>query len=66
MAMDLRSDNRWYRIDPALRVHGNVVRHMGALPLGEVVSPIEMIRASNARPVVKLAFEFLPLTRPPC
>ena len=41
---------------------GDVVRHMRALPHGEVASAIETVRASRARPVVKLAFEFLVLT----
>ena len=41
---------------------GDVVRHMRALPHGQVASAIETVRASRARPVVKLAFEFLVLT----
>ena len=32
-----------------------VARHMRALPHGEVSSAIETVRASRARPVVKLA-----------
>lgn len=38
------------------------VRHMRALPHGEVSSAIETVRVSRARPAVKLAFEFLVLT----
>ena len=39
-----------------------VARHMRALSHGEVSSAIETVRASRARPVVKLTFEFLVLT----
>ena len=60
--MDLRPDNPCDRIGPVLGAQGNVVRHMRALPHGEVASALRSVRASNARPVVKLAFEFLVLT----
>ena len=50
------------RIGPVLGAQGNHVRHMRALPHGEVTSAIRKVRASNGRPVVKLAFEFLVLT----
>ena len=50
------------RIGPVLGSQAEVVRHMRALPHGEVSSAIETVRASRARPVVKLAFEFLVLT----
>ena len=50
------------RIGPVLGSQAEVARHMRALPHGEVSSAIETVRASRARPVVKLAFEFLVLT----
>ncbi len=62
VAMGLRPDNPCDRIGPVLGSQGGVVRHMRALPHREVASAIETVRASNARPVVKLAFEFLVLT----
>ena len=62
VAMDLRPDNPCDRIGPVLGEQGGLVRHMPALLHGEVASAIETVRASNARPVVKLAFEFLVLT----
>ena len=62
VAMDLRPDNPCDRIGPVLGAQGNAVRHMRALPHGEVASALQTVRASNARPVVKLAFEFLVLT----
>ena len=40
----------------------DVVRHMRALPHGEVASAIEAVRASKATTALKLAFEFLVLT----
>ena len=62
VAMDLRPDNPCDRIGPVLGAQGNAVRHMRALPHREVASAIRTVRASNARPVVKLAFELLVLT----
>ena len=62
VAMDLRPANPCDRIGPVLGAQRNVVRHMRALPHGQVASAIEAVRASNARPVLKLAFEFLVLT----
>ena len=62
VAMDLRPDNPCDRIGPVLGAQGGIVRHMRALPHREVASAIETVRASNARTVVKLAFEFLVLT----
>ena len=62
VAMDLRPDNPCDRIGPVLGVQGNAVRHMRALPHGEVAAAVQTVRASNARPVVKLALEFLVLT----
>ena len=61
VAMDLRPDNPCDRIGPVLGVRGKVVRHMRALPHGEVASAIEKVRASTSGPVVKLAFELLVL-----
>lgn len=55
-------DNPCDRIGPVLGAQGNHARHMRALPYGEVAAAIRKVRASNARPVVKLAFEFLVLT----
>ena len=60
--MDLRPDNPCNRIGPVLGAQGKVVRHMRALPHGEVASSIKKVRSSNSGPVVKLAFEFLVLT----
>ena len=62
VAMDLRPDNPCDRIGPVLGAQGNGVRHRRALPHCEVASAIETVRASGARPVVKLAFELLVLT----
>ena len=62
VAMGLRPDNPCDRIGPVLGSQGNRVRHMRALPHGEVSSAIETVRTSGARPVVKLALEFLVLT----
>ncbi len=62
VAMELRADNPCDRIGPVLGVQGGLVRHMRALPHSEVASAIEKVRASNTRPVVQLAFEFLVLT----
>ncbi len=62
VAMELRADNPCDRIGPVLGAQGGLVRHMRALPHREVASAIETVRASNGRPVVKLAFELLVLT----
>ena len=62
VAMDLRPDNPCDRIGPVLGAQGNAVRHMRALPHREVASALRTVRASKARPVTKLAFEFLVLT----
>ena len=62
VAMDLRPDNPCDRIGPVLGAQGNGVRHSRALPHREVAAAIETVRASRARPVVKLAFELLVLT----
>ena len=62
VAMELRPDNPCDRIGPVLGPQRDLVQHMPALPHREVASAIETVRASSARPVVKLAFEFLVLT----
>ncbi len=62
VAMDLRPDNPCDRIGPVLGAQGKVVRHMRALPHREVEAAIQSVQASNTRPLLKLAFEFLVLT----
>ena len=62
VAMEFRGDNPCDRVVAVLGAQHDVVQHMRALPHREVPAAIETIRASNARPVVKLAFEFLVLT----
>ena len=62
VAMDLRPDNPCDRIGPVLGAQGKVVRHMRALPHGELAVAIEKVRASTSGPAVKLALEFLVLT----
>ena len=49
VAMDFRPDNPCDRIGPVLGAQKNVVRHMRALPHGEVAAAIEAVRASSAR-----------------
>ena len=62
VAMDLRPDNPCDRIGPVLGAQGKVVRHMRALPHREVEAAIQSVQASNTRPLLKMAFEFLVLT----
>ena len=62
VAMEFRLDNPCDRVVPVLGAQHGVVQHMRALPHREVSAAIETIRASNAKSVVKLAFEFLMLT----
>ena len=62
VAMDLRPDNPCNRIGPALGAQDKGGAVLRALPHGEVAGAIEAVRESDARPVVKLAFEFLALT----
>ena len=62
VAMDLRPDSPCDRLGSVLGARGNHIRHMRALPHGEVARAIQQVRASNARPVEKLASEFLVLT----
>ena len=62
VAMEIRPDNPCDRIGPALGAQNYVVQHMRAVPHAEVAAAIGTVRASNAKPAVKLAFEFLVLT----
>ena len=62
VAMEFRIDNPCDRVVPVLGTQHDVVQHMRALPHREVPAAIERVRASNAKPVVKLALEFLVLT----
>ena len=63
VAMEWRSDNPCDRIGPVLGPQGDIVRHMRALPHGEVAAAVETVRTSeSAAPAVRLAFEFLVLT----
>ena len=62
VAMEYRTTNPCGRIGLVLGRQQQLVRHMPALPHGEVASAVERVRGSRARPVVKLAFEFLVLT----
>ena len=59
VAMDLRPDNPCDRIGPVLGAQDNGVRHRRVLPHRDVAAAIETVRASRAKPAVKLAFEFL-------
>ena len=61
-AMGYRTGNPCGRVDLVLGRQQHLTRHMPALPHREVASAIEKVRRSRARPVVKLAFEFLVLT----
>ena len=62
VAMEYRADNPCHRIGPVLGRQQENVQHMRALPHREVAAALETTRASGARRVVKLAFEFLVLT----
>ena len=62
VAMDFRPDNPCDRIGPVLGAQGKAVRHMRALPHQDVAAAIRAVRAANAMPGAKLAFEFLVLT----
>ena len=63
VAMEWRSDNPCDRIGPVLGPQGDIVRHMRALPHGEVAAAVETVRTSDsAAPAMRLAFEFLVLT----
>ena len=62
IAMKYRANNACDRLTPVLGPQQARVRHMRALPHGEVAAALAAVRASPARPVVKLVFEFLVLT----
>ena len=62
VAMGLRDDNPCQSIGSALGRQNHRQRHFPAVHHGEVAGAIAAVNASGARPVVKLAFEFLVLT----
>ncbi len=62
VAMEYRPDNPCERIGPVLGRQRHLVEHRRALPHAEVAGAVAAVRASGARPVVKLAFEFMVLT----
>ena len=62
VAMEYRPDNPADRVGPVLGPQDAAVRHMRALPHCEVASALAKVRASDAMPVAKLAFELLVLT----
>ena len=62
VAMEYRPDNPCERIGLVLGRQQHLVEHMRALPHAEVAGAVAAVRASGARPVVKLAFEFMVLT----
>ncbi len=63
VAMGYRPDNPvGAALGQALGRQQVVVQHMRALPHGAVADALATVRASSARPVVKLIFEFVVLT----
>ena len=62
VAMEYRTDNPCDRIGPVLGPQRDVVRHMRALPHGDVAAALKAVQASKATTALKLAFEFLVLT----
>ena len=62
IAMNYRTDNPCDRVAPVLGPQQVLVEHMQALPHQQVAATVATVRASDANPVVKLAFEFLVLT----
>jgi integrase len=62
VAMGLRDDNPCTFIGPALGRQNHRQRHFPAVHHAEVGHAVAAVNASGARPVVKLAFEFLVLT----
>ncbi len=62
VAMEFRIDNPCDRVGSVLGTQDAVVRHMRALPHREVAAALRKVRASDAAPVARLAFEFLVLT----
>ena len=62
VVMEFRADNPCDRVGPVLGPQDAVVRHMRALPHRQVASALRKVWASDARPVAKMAFDFLVLT----
>ena len=62
VAMEYRTDNPCDRVGSVLGPQQAAVEHMRALPHQEAPAAAAKVRASAAKPVVKLAFEFLVLT----
>ena len=62
VAMEFRTDDPCDRVGPVLGPQDAVVPHMRALRHREVASALQTVSASEAMPIVKLAFEFLVLT----
>ena len=62
VAMEYRADNPCGRVGLVLGRQQDRVRHMPALPHGEVAAAVAAVRGSGARRVVRLAFELLVLT----
>ena len=62
VAMGYRTSNPCGRVDLVLGRQQHRTRHFPALPHREVASAVAAVRGARARPVVKLAFEFLVLT----
>ena len=62
VAMEFRTDNPCDRVGSVLGTQDATVRHMRALPHRQVASALRKLRASDATPVARLAFEFLVLT----
>ena len=62
VAMEYRTDNPCDRIGSVLGPQQPAVEHMRALPHPGAPAALAKVRASPAKPVVKLAFEFLVLT----
>ena len=62
VAMDYRVDNPCDRVLPVLGPQSDIVQHRRALPHRDVAGAIATVRASEAAPVIRLAFEYLVLT----
>ena len=66
ISMEYRADNSCDRVLPVLGPQREVVRHMRALSHRDVAAALKAVRAARSTRAVKLAFEFLVLTAPPC
>ena len=62
VAMEYRTDNPCDRVGSVLGPQHAAVEHMRALPHQDAAAVVAKVRASAAKPVAKLAFEFLVLT----